>query len=130
MGELHSCVHFRRSSSHPTQVPSALCGMPCHPRIFLYPLIMRIPRITQLFKRSAHGDLCRDQEDHETFQHTSTQQTNLPRAETPQAHSTRERPSIFLLFERLADIYWGVQIISLSDVFISPLEDMLVPLYN
>lgn len=45
----------------------------------------------QLCTRPAHQPKCRHQEDHETLQHTSSRQANLPRVEAAQAPETRER---------------------------------------
>lgn len=66
-----------------------------------------------------------DQEDYEALQHTRVEQAHIQGAETLEAHPAR-KCSFVTPFNCK---YWAdisVQIISLSDVFISPLEDMYV----
>ena len=81
----------------------------------------------QFRKGSTHRRIRCYQEDHETLQHSCPLETYLSRAETPQAHPTRKRSSSLTsstLFPPTNSL--SRQIISLSDVFISPLEDMWV----
>jgi len=83
----------------------------------------------QFCKRPTHRRICCHQEDYEALQHAGPLQTHLSRAQAPQAHSTRKRSSEL---SSLTSSFYSTpilsshQIISLSDVFISPLEDMCV----
>jgi hypothetical protein len=79
----------------------------------------------QFRKGPAHRRIRGNQEDYEALQHTCPLQTHVSRAQTSQAHPTRKRLSPLPSFLSLP-ILSLLQIISLSDVFISPLEDMCV----
>ena len=77
----------------------------------------------QFGEGSAHQPGRGDQEDHEAFQHSGPVEAHLPRVEAAQAPKTRERmDNIRQVHSRR--LLTADQIISLSDIFISPLEDM------
>lgn len=69
----------------------------------------------------------RRQENHEAIQHTRPVQENIPRIKTVETPATRKCWSMPLDGDsppRRAPKADNLQIISLSDIFISPLEDM------
>lgn len=78
---------------------------------------------TQLGEGSAHQPGRGDQEDHEALQYSGFVKAHLPRAEVAQAPETRERMDTTQQLPRQR-VLTAAQIISLSDIFISPLEDM------
>ena len=78
--------------------------------------------LPQLRKGSAHQSGCRSQEDYEAFQHSRPLQAHIPGIETPQAPAPREcKRWVDPESKSKIDPF---QVISLSDIFISPLEDM------
>ncbi|OLL26133.1 Mitogen-activated protein kinase hog1 [Neolecta irregularis DAH-3] len=76
----------------------------------------RIPLTAQLGQRPACRPARSHQEDHEALFHAGPGKTHIPRAQTAQTPQTRKRAAV----AAPAD----AQIISLSDIFISPLEDI------
>ena len=62
------------------------------------------------------------QEDNEAIQHSCPLEAHIPRAETAETSSTRECRSWESVFK--PDMTDVGKVISLSDIFISPLEDM------
>lgn len=86
----------------------------------------------QLCQRSAHRASRCCQEDYETLQHSCPVKAHLPRAEAAEASQARKRTPIppdsmlSLALRRRSRALTLSQVISLSDIFISPLEDMYV----
>jgi len=78
---------------------------------------------SQLGQGPAHQPGRGDQEDHEALQHSRALEAHIPRAEAAQAPQARECGHPPMRQTMGADFDVG-QIISLSDIFISPLEDM------
>jgi len=77
----------------------------------------------QLGQRSTHQSVRGGQEDHEAFQHSCPLQAHVSRIEATEASPSRERNrwNFVRTWEKTTDLS---KVISLSDIFISPLEDM------
>lgn len=116
---------FNPSSQSRLPSPRRIRASMVRRRILFSPSSHKCP--LQFRKGSTHWCICCYQEDHETLQHACPLQTHLSRVETSQAHPTRKRPSPLTSSVLFLPAYTlSRQIISLSDVFISPLEDMWV----
>ena len=79
--------------------------------------------LAQLCQRSTYWAKCSREENHEAFQHPGPFQENIPRIEAVEAFEARECE----FWNARKDIWYNadyLQVISLSDIFISPLEDM------
>lgn len=75
----------------------------------------------QLGQRSTHRAGGGRQKDHEAFQHPRAFEADLSGTQTSEAPSTRECMYWVLSGDQRTDL---AKVISLSDIFISPLEDM------
>ena len=88
----------------------------------IVPLVFLMSGLAQLSKGSTHQSGCGGKEDHETLQHSGPVEAHIPRIEASQASAPRKRER--LKRSRCTSKIDNLQVISLSDIFISPLEDM------